>query len=64
MTKKNKGLREEVILYISKITGITFCQVAKIKHIGHEIEAITAGNQKWQGGRPNLINRPIINRIL
>lgn len=55
---------EEDILYINNTTGIIFCQVARIKHIGQLIEAITAGNQKWQGGKPNLISRPIINKEL
>lgn len=61
---KNNGLIEEETLYINRIIGITFCQVARIMHIGQEIEDITAGNQKWQGGRPSLINNPIINKKL
>lgn len=61
---KNKLFIEEDREYINKITGIIFCQVAKVKHIGHEIEDITEGNQKWQGGKPNLINKPITSRVL
>lgn len=40
------------------IIGISFCQVAKIKHIGQEIIDMTVGNQKWHGGRPNLVISP------
>lgn len=55
---------EEDILYINNTTGIIFCHVARIKHIGQLIEAITAGNQKWHGGNPNLISSPIISKEL
>jgi hypothetical protein len=38
--------------------GVSFCQVVRIIHIGHEIKVITEGNQKWQGGRPSLVINP------
>jgi hypothetical protein len=40
--------------------GISFCHVARIRHIGHEIEFITDGNQKWNGARPSLTISPSI----
>lgn len=34
--------------------GTSFCQVIKIRHIDHDNEDITAGNQKWHGASPSL----------
>lgn len=39
--------------------GTSFCHVVRIRHIGHEIIDITEGNQKWHGGIPNLVIKPI-----
>lgn len=36
--------------------GISFCQVDKVKHKTQVRDAITLGNQKWNGAIPNLIN--------
>lgn len=38
--------------------GNNFCQVDRIRHIGHERPAITFGNQKWAGATPALVIRP------
>lgn len=40
--------------------GISFCQVDRTRHIGHEIEAITWGNQKWKGAIPAFRARPLM----
>lgn len=41
--------------------GANFCQVDKIIQIYHLEQAITWGNQKWNGAAPILINILIIN---
>lgn len=38
--------------------GKSFCQVDRIRHIGHDRPDITFGNQKWAGAAPDLIIRP------
>lgn len=40
--------------------GANFCQVDKIRHEVHEIEAITEGYQKWQGALPSFNRAAII----
>lgn len=35
--------------------GVNFCQVLNKMHAGHGIQAITDGNQKWDGAIPALI---------
>jgi hypothetical protein len=34
--------------------------VARIRQLGHDIEVITDGNQKWQGAAPNFSKRASI----
>jgi len=36
--------------------GLIFCQVDKIKVAGHEVWAITDGNQLWKGAAPIFIS--------
>ena len=36
----------------------------RVRQIGQEIFDITEGNQKWQGGIPNLISKPINRKVL
>ena len=35
-----------------------------MRHISHEIEFITGGNQKWKGASPSFIINPIKVRII
>jgi hypothetical protein len=44
--------------------GASFCQVAAIKQLIHEIEDITWGNQKWQGAAPSFSRRLIVKIII
>jgi len=53
----NKGSSAEK-RYIIRKRGTIFCHVERIRHIGQEIEDMTAGNQKWQGGIPSLMRSP------
>lgn len=39
--------------------GMSFCQVERTKHIGHERLDITLGNQKWHGGIPSFSKIPV-----
>lgn len=41
------------------LTGMSFCQVERTRHMGQERALMTEGNQKWQGGRPSFRRRPI-----
>ena len=45
---------------------MSFCQEERIRHIIHEMDAITFGNQKWNGAIPSLIKSlmsSIVNEI-
>jgi len=39
---------------ISSASGPSFCQVARIKQLIHDIDDITDGNQKWHGAAPSF----------
>ena len=52
-------------LFIRKeriISGPSFCHVARIKHLVHDMDVITDGNQLWQGAIPSFIIRAVIIR--
>lgn len=60
-----KAIKEEnmiegcgVIILKRRIRGVSFCQVVRRRHKGQEIKDITDGNQKWKGGKPNLVRSP------
>lgn len=42
-----------------KIRGVIFCHVDRIKHIIQGKDAMTLGNQKWQGAMPAFIIKDI-----
>lgn len=63
-TKKiNEDWIEEEDIIKTK-SGTTFCQVAKIRHMGQLMEFITEGNQKWNGAIPSFTSMPINTKIL
>jgi len=45
------------------VRGVIFCQVDKIKHEIHEIEAMTEGYQKWQGALPSFKSTDVVSKI-
>lgn len=55
-------LRSAIVLNIIK--GLNFCQVAKIRHMGQLMLAITLGSHWWQGAIPSLINILTKNNVL
>lgn len=47
----------KLILYMTKIIGVIFCHVNKIKQLNQLSPSITSGNQKWNGAIPILVNK-------
>lgn len=48
---------------INRDSGISFWIVDNNRHEDHEIDDITDGNQKCSGTIPNLIIKPLVNRV-
>ena len=64
--KEGRVFEEQDIVDIRIRKGMSFCQEERIRHIIHEMDAITFGNQKWNGAIPSLIKSlmsSIVNEI-
>jgi len=49
---------------MTKIIGVIFCQVNKIKQFNQFNPSITSGNQKWKGDIPIFVSNAELNIII
>lgn len=54
----------ELLEYINKTMGASFCHVNKINVLSQFNPSIISGNQKWKGAAPILVNNDELKIIL
>jgi hypothetical protein len=54
------GVHHDCMIKDKTIRGPSFCHVDKIKQFIHDKDAITDGNQKWQGAIPSFNSNAMI----